>query len=214
VALVESSKPEMATHPDTTTPPAPDINSMPIQLAVVPPSDVPPEIAPPVIPAETNPPPPAAEAYYYPPDANQEAPVAANNDQTQAGVEPPAIAQPGVIVYLPPIAFATNLPQPPPEMTPALADQLNESRVSRDWVFKGHVESAAARGTKNAKSDGAAATASNSASAAAKSDSSVARAPGAPRKPHGVWRRLRKFFGGHPVPPPAPGTGSGSSGTQ
>jgi hypothetical protein len=212
VALVESSKPAAVTHAAATAPPVPDINGMPIELAVVPPSDVPPNIAPPAKHAdelaETNPPPPAAEAYYFSPDANRGAPVAARNDQPQPSVEAPAIAQPGVIVYLPPLAFSSNLPQPPPEMTPALAEQLNESRVSPDWVFKGHVESAVARAAKGQKS--ATQGAATSAGLATPASGAAGRS-GTQRKPHGVWRRLRRFFGGHPAPPPEPSSGSGGS---
>ena len=238
VVLVESSKPAEVTHAASTAPPTvPEINAMPIELAVVPPGDVPPDIAPPTTPspaAIAASSPPAAVAYAFSPDANRAAPVATNDNQPPPSAEPPSIAQPGVILYMPPVAYSSNLPEPPAEMTPALAEQLNQSRVTPDWVFKGHVEAAAVRSGKNArggsatnaaaKSGGAtastaakpaaaSASASTSTSASSSGASGTARASTAPRKPHGVWRRLRRFFGTPPAPPPAK-SNSGSSGSQ
>jgi len=84
---------------------------------------------------------------------------------------------------MPPLTFSASMPTPPVDTNPQLITLVHEARVTKDWVFKGHVAEAKPtskeipRQAENAK-------------------------PTQPRhKRRSILTVFKQFFGGNPPPP-------------
>ncbi|MFZ0636092.1 MAG: hypothetical protein WA755_07930 [Candidatus Acidiferrales bacterium] len=147
----------------------------PIPAASTPPPNIQPS-APPQLP-----PPAPVEVFVFPSNANLIPPVAPPTDESQP--DPPAIVQPAVKSIVSPLSFKTDYPEPPEDSNPQMAKLLSDAHVSREWVFKGHVEETAAGGSKHSEAAGA------------------GNSETIPRKRSGMWARFRRFFKAGPPPP-------------
>jgi hypothetical protein len=147
----------------------------------------------PATPPAAPPPAPASDAdkgFELPANANTAPPI--TPPANDSAPEPPAVTQPIVKVIMPPLSFTASSPSPPRDNSPQYALIIPaDARVSRDWIFSGHVEEASARGKQSGGGDS-----SGSSNALQK-------------KKHGFWSRMRQFFGGEqPRPAAKPDAGA------
>jgi hypothetical protein len=151
-----NSKPK---HPPTSSTeiaqqPPPEITTgAPRTTSVIPTVEAAAPPPPPAEPTEANNPPPnnsappptrtisgsapeADNGFTMPEHANETKPVAVR----VSGASPTAPQlEPPVRVVMPPLTFSATNPTPPADTNPQLITLVHEARVTKDWVFKGHV---------------------------------------------------------------------------
>ncbi len=123
--------------------------------------------------------PEADNGFTMPDHANQTKPVAVHifgSTPTAPQLEPP------VRVVMPPLTFSASMPTPPTDTNPQLITIVREARVTKEWVFKGHV----------------AETKSPAVSAAQPENSKPIPQK---RKRRSILTVFKQFFGGSPPPP-------------
>jgi hypothetical protein len=194
-----NSKP---THPPTSPTaiaqqPAPEITAgAPRSTSVIPTVEA---AAPPPPPAElteannpptkTEPPPasktitgtaPEADNGFTMPDhANETKPVAVHifgSTPTAPQLEPP------LRVVMPPLTFSNTMPTPPTDTNPQLITIVREARVTKEWVFKGHVAETKSAATTTVQAENTKPTQQK-------------------RKRRSILTVFKQFFGGSPPPP-------------
>jgi hypothetical protein len=193
-----NSKPK---HPPTSTaataqqPPPAISTGAPRTTSVIPTVEAAaPPPPPPAEPTEANNPPPKSTAppagrtisgsapeadngFTMPDHANEKKPVAVHifgSTPVAPQLEPP------VRVVMPPLTFSASMPTPPVDTNPQLITLVHEARVTKDWVFKGHV--AETKPLVPAQVE--------------------APKPNQPRhKRRGILTVFKQFFGGNPPPP-------------
>jgi hypothetical protein len=140
-------------------------------------------------PAKSEPPPasktitgsaPEADSNFKMPDhANETKPVAVH----VSGTAPSAPQlEPPVRVVMPPLTFSNTMPTPPTDTNPQLITIVREARVTKDWVFKGHVAETKSPAITPAPPENA-------------------KPPQPKRKRRGILTVFKQFFGGNPPPP-------------
>jgi hypothetical protein len=123
--------------------------------------------------------PEADNGFTMPEHANQTKPVAVHifgSTPTAPQLEPP------LRVVMPPLTFSNTMPTPPTDTNPQLITIVREARVTKEWVFKGHV----------------AETKSPAASAAQPENTKPTQTK---RKRRSILTVFKQFFGGNPPPP-------------
>src|SRR5271156_3495788 len=123
--------------------------------------------------------PEADNGFTMPDHANQTKPVAVHifgSTPTAPQLEPP------LRVVMPPLTFSNTMPSPPTNTDPQLITIVREARVTKEWVFKGHV----------------AETKSPAASAAQPENTKPTPQK---RKHRSILTVFKQFFGSNPPPP-------------
>jgi len=180
----EPAAPTAATSQPASSPASPaPANNVDTNSAAAAPPPKPQPTAPPAAP----PPAPHSDAdkgFELPANANTAPPIVP--PANDSAPEPPAVTQPIVKVIMPPLSFTASSPAPPRDNSPQYALIIPaDARVSRDWIFSGHVEEASARGKQSGGAD------------------SPESSNALQKKKHGFWSRMRQLFGGGQPPAPA-----------
>jgi hypothetical protein len=122
--------------------------------------------------------PEADNGFTMPDHANQTKPVAVHifgSTPTAPQLEPP------LRVVMPPLTFSNTMPSPPANTDPQLITIVREARVTKEWVFKGHVAE-----TK---------------SPAVQPQPENTKPTPQKRKRRSILTVFKQFFGGNPPPP-------------
>ncbi len=198
-AAASKPKPPMPDARMPQLPPPAILDTLPRATSVIPTVQAAEPPPPPTETATANPPPsnpPAApekqvsgnapeadSGFNVPEHANEAPPVAAHVDGDAP--EAPKL-EPPVRVVMPPLSFSASAPAPPVDANPQLVTLIRDARITRDWVFTGHVV--------DTKAPSVAAT--NATAAASPKATAAAR-----RKHRGILTMFKRFFGTSAPPP-------------